>query len=930
MTARMGVDNAANTLVRAVNTFATSFAGRSDFLFVCSAGNDLLRPGTALDYQARDNSECANLASRFANPDLSAPLPNGGASADHFITVEAANNAGARASFSAAFGSVTAPGDCVRSTELNDGSNYDDTSCAGSDTTDPNYASNDGTSFASPHVAGLAAYLWSLDPDLTYQQVRQILVSPTNSVVVPPNPTGGTAGGAGLIDGFAAVLDIDVMRGTSLMRRALADLDDGTPDGNLRVDPFKRATVAGIDTADHRRGDGAIDMRDFRAWRDAYLEAHAPDFAGTGLAVALDGVATHFKKDLNLDGCVDGKPAAPNHPLDVPAPPAGCTNAAPESVHPRADLNGDGTVGAWFATAPFEVDPDGPDPDAPAGQNKDLAVRAAPGWLRDVDVLAAADTWTPDAENVFVQSGAEGTPASDPHDWGPARYLLANRDPAGTPAVLQALPDYIHSFDLHVRIDWSRVDPDYEGVKVTVTSEMQSDFAAIFEQQATIPRDDPARVVTIPLWTGRVRVAVEGVDDEPPSPTPGTPGYVLPTTISLTGVALGEDRAIDFPRWPATIDDVAPDETTLATDALGGVYTVYDRNVGSDADGNEFNDYWLASSPDGTTFTLNPIATGEERWRTSLAVGTSGTLYLANVFGNPSDPAPLGNASAVLSVSPDAGATVLPAVQVSTPNATNVDFYTSVAVDRFERVYLAWAESGTDAGAVSKKNPFRIRYRTSDDFGATFAAPITVAEDANPTDRWFPRGTKIAVTPDGEVHVTWTECVTTSGNCTLFRLLYSRSAGVSFTQPVEVAENEFLAGFYDMAVDADGNVSVVYPTNGLQRSTIEYVRIENGTAVRTVDVSQTPNGQYATSAKVAVDASGTVWVTWAESPGPQEIYAARTSDGGATFGARIDVSNSPPRASGVPSIAIDASGMPLLAWGENTPSAFLFRPLFVQ
>ena len=933
---RQYLDTSGNTFFTAVTNFIASALGRSNFLMFCSAGNMRQRPGVMpiADHQTRDESLCGNVAQRFITGVPA--LPNGGVGGDHFISVEANDASGNRASFSATGGGLSAPGVCVRSTELNDGVNYDAAGCAtGSDggaTADQNYGTSSGTSFASPYAAGLASYLWSLDPALTYQQLRQVLMDAANRFPIAAGPQGGSAGSRS-IDGFAAALGIDVLRGNTTFQQALADVDDGTPDGNTRVDPFTRTVVGSIDTADHRRGDGTIDMRDFRAWRDAYLQVHAADFTGSGLSVQLDGPKVHFKKDLNLDGCVEKQAASPTHPLDVATPPSGCANAPSESSYPRYDLNGDGAVGNWFATTPFELKPDAADPDAPAGQNKSFTLRAPPGFLRDIDVLAAASTWTPDHENVFVQADAEGVPASDPHDWGPERYLLGNRDPGSAPAALKALPDYIHSFDLHIRVDWSRVDPDYESIKFTVTSEMQSDFAAVFEQQATFPRNAGPSIVTIPIWTGRVRVAVEAVDDEQPNPIPGTPGYIEPTTIPLTGVALGEDRTIDFPRFPATIDDLAPTETTMATDPLGGIYTVYDHFVSFDSSsGAEFDDYYLARSLDGgTTFTAQPIATGEERWRTSLAAGASGTLYLTNVFGNPSDPAPVGNAAAVLSVSPDAGQTLLPAVLISTPGTTNVDFHTDVAVDRFERVYVVWAESGTDAGADSKKNPFMIRLRTSDDFGATFSDPVTVAEDANPGSRWFPRGTQVAVTPNGGVHVTWTECVTTGGNCSLFRMLYSQSSdGVSFSAPVEVTQNEFLAGFYDMAADADGNVSVVYATNASAGSTIKYVRIENGTAVRTVDVSQTPSGRYAFGAKVAVDTAGTAWVTWAESPGPEEIYTSRTTDGGATFSAQIDVSNSPTRASGVPSVVIDSSGMPLFAWGERSPDAFLFRPLFIQ
>ncbi|MEO0770757.1 MAG: S8 family peptidase [Cyanobacteria bacterium J06649_4] len=54
---------------------------------------------------------------------------------------------------------VMAPGQGIRSTVLNDG-----------------YATDQGTSMAAPHVAGVVALMLSANPDLTHEQVREILI----------------------------------------------------------------------------------------------------------------------------------------------------------------------------------------------------------------------------------------------------------------------------------------------------------------------------------------------------------------------------------------------------------------------------------------------------------------------------------------------------------------------------------------------------------------------------------------------------------------------------------------------------------------------------------------------------------------------------------------------------------------------------------
>lgn len=116
-----------------------------------------------------------------------------------------------------------------------------------------------------------------------------------------------TPAGANLVDGFAAAMGIDLLRKDKKLQKALVDVDDGTMDGNLRMkalpddpDPDK------FHASDGFRGDGKVNMRDFRVFRDAFLEA-------VGQTEFLDGPKNHFKRDLNEDGCTPSGPVTP-HP----------------------------------------------------------------------------------------------------------------------------------------------------------------------------------------------------------------------------------------------------------------------------------------------------------------------------------------------------------------------------------------------------------------------------------------------------------------------------------------------------------------------------------------------------------------------------------------------------------------------------------------
>lgn len=247
----------------------------ADVLLFCAAGNT---PG----YQARDGSGCANAA---ATGD------------DHFLIVESSNRSGARAAHSSEGGHLRAPGEGVGVATAN------------------GYRIASGTSYAAPFAAAAAALVWAVEPALSYLDVRTALLEGASKRGAEPKVP--------LLDVWGAVQQIDQRRPESAVAADLVDVDDCTADGNLRVDPTSGEVVSALCDAQGRRGDGCVDMSDFRAVRDAI------EVAGDAGTAALDGGATNLKRDLNGDGVV-----SPG--FDYPA----------EGYFSRFDFNADNDVDA--------------------------------------------------------------------------------------------------------------------------------------------------------------------------------------------------------------------------------------------------------------------------------------------------------------------------------------------------------------------------------------------------------------------------------------------------------------------------------------------------------------------------------------------------------------------------------------------------------
>src|SRR5258708_18806834 len=152
--------------------------------------------------------------------------------------------------------------------------------------------------------------------------------------------------------------------------------------------------------------DGKVDMRDFRRFRDAWLQtcADAPSLARNvdscpALdAIMLNGADDHPKKDLNFDGCVY---------LPLASDPNKCGTT--ELDYSRFDFNGDGKV-SRSATAPMPLLLDGTPSAASRTPMTDLDVLKSQWGLNTGELPGdprTADTegWNPSDLDKLMESG---------------------------------------------------------------------------------------------------------------------------------------------------------------------------------------------------------------------------------------------------------------------------------------------------------------------------------------------------------------------------------------------------------------------------------------------------------------------------------------------------------------------------------------------
>jgi len=258
------------------------------------------------------------------------------------------------------------------------------------------------------------------------------------------------------------------------------------------------------------------------------------------------------------------------------------------------------------------------------------------------------------------------------------------------------------------------------------------------------------------------------------------------------------------------------------------------------------------------------------------------------------------NNNILFSRSSDGGATFSTPKIIS--NSTRFPFDPRIAVDSHNGINVVWNDDGP--------GNLDILFSRSTDGGTTFSTPVNVSHDPDSSS-----SPQIATDSAGNIFVTW------ESDTGVLGVLFSRSVdgGVTFSAPVMVSTNAGGSMAPQMAVDAAGNVNLVWEDDIASSSDISYSRSQDHGQTFSAPKSLSHNVGNSNGAQISADLTGNVNVVWEnDSPGNFDVFFTRSTDGGLNFSALSNLSHSPGSASSA-QIGTDPGGNINVIWVDSTP-----------
>jgi BNR repeat-like domain len=178
---------------------------------------------------------------------------------------------------------------------------------------------------------------------------------------------------------------------------------------------------------------------------------------------------------------------------------------------------------------------------------------------------------------------------------------------------------------------------------------------------------------------------------------------------------------------------------------------------------------------------------------------------------------------------------------------------------------------------------------------------------------WYPT---IAVDFSGHIHLFWED--DTPGNLEIY---YKTSAdgGGTWSTSRRLTWTSGASEKPAVAVDSFNNIHVVWHDDTPGNDEIYYKKSTDGGTTWSAGIRLTWTPGNSQDASIAVDASGDIYVVWDDdTPGNDEIYYKKSTDGGFTWptSSRLTFASGD---SSLPVISVDSSGKVHLIWQDQAP-----------
>ncbi len=282
-----------------------------------------------------------------------------------------------------------------------------------------------------------------------------------------------------------------------------------------------------------------------------------------------------------------------------------------------------------------------------------------------------------------------------------------------------------------------------------------------------------------------------------------------------------------------------------------------------------------------------------------------------------------GTYSVTLSVTDTSGTTVSTSKEItigmvlSQPvNVSNTAGWSqgqSFAIDGQGAINVAWQEDGGD-----------ILFSRSVDGGKTFSAPKAVMTRLS---NYNSDQIRLVNTNSGTILISWTLFDTVSGGA---EVLFSSSSdgGSTFSSPVIVSTVDNVNSYTpSIATDGNNRIGIVWDDANLNFENTKAVEgifygrsDDNGSTFFQPKIILRQDGTPSTSGTSCPDiaiSSQNIYVTWPMGPSEGDIYFSRSTDGGTTFSAPIDIPNYPAK-SWCPHMGLDSAGNIYVVWDEGS------------